>query len=230
MTGFGILERYRKTTDLPKLLPVFPLQAVIVLPRATLPLNVFEPRYLAMVDDILGNDRIIGIIQPDTTDETNQSHIGSDINLRSVGCAGRLTAFQETDDGRMLITISGVCRFEIKQEVSTDNPYRLFEVDYSKFSFDLETGNGEDDVNREHLLSVLKTYLEVNELNADWQSIDRSSNEFLVNTLSMISPYGPAEKQALLEAPDLSDRSEVLVALAEMELASRDDGSDTTLQ
>jgi len=108
LTGFGILERYRKTTDLPKLLPVFPLQAVIVLPRATLPLNVFEPRYLAMVDDILGNDRIIGIIQPSSTDETNQSHIGSDINLRSVGCAGRLTAFQETDDGRLLITISGV--------------------------------------------------------------------------------------------------------------------------
>jgi len=230
LTGFGIVERYRKPSDLPDMLPVFPLQGVIVLPRATLPLNVFEPRYLTMVDDVLGNDRMIGIIQPDLADETNQLPIRSKTDLRSVGCAGRLTAFQETNDGRMLITLFGVCRFEIRSEMATDNPYRSFEVDYSKFSFDLESGNGEDDINRDRLLSVLKTYLEVNELNADWQSINRSSNEFLVNTLSMISPYGPAEKQALLEAPHLSDRSEVLIALAEMELASRDDGSDTTLQ
>ena len=230
MTGFGISERYRKISDLPDLLPVFPLKSVIVLPRATLPLNVFEPRYLTMVDDVLGNDRIVGIIQPEMADEADQSPIGSEISLRSVGCAGRITAFQETDDGRMLITLSGVCRFELRQEVESDDPYRLFQADYSKFSSDLEKGTGEDEVNRDHLLTVLRTYLKINELNADWQSIDKSSNEFLVNTLSMISPYGPAEKQALLEAPTLSDRSEVLVALAEMELASRDDGSDTTIQ
>ena len=183
-----------------------------------------------MLDEVLASDRIIGLIQPKNSESIGDSPKGDVVELRTIGCAGRLTAFQETDDGRLLITLTGICRFRLAEEIEDSNPFRTFRVDYAPFEEDLNPGLGEQEVDREHLLSVLKNYLEINELNADWQSINRSSNEFLVNTLSMISPYGPAEKQALLEAKNLAERSEVLVALAEMELASRDDGSEPTIQ
>ncbi len=224
------MERYRKLSDLPESIPVFPLDGVILLPRSGLPLNIFEPRYLSMLDEVLASDRIIGLIQPKNSESIGDSPKGDVVELRTIGCAGRLTAFQETDDGRLLITLTGICRFRLAEEIEDSNPFRTFRVDYAPFEEDLNPGLGEQEVDREHLLSVLKNYLEINELNADWQSINRSSNEFLVNTLSMISPYGPAEKQALLEAKNLAERSEVLVALAEMELASRDDGSEPTIQ
>ncbi len=224
------MERYRKLSDLPESIPVFPLDGVILLPRSGLPLNIFEPRYLSMLDEVLASDRIIGLIQPKNSESIGDSPTGDVVELRTIGCAGRLTAFQETDDGRLLITLTGICRFRLAEEIEDSNPFRTFRVDYAPCEEDLNPGLGEQEVDREHLLSVLKNYLEINELNADWQSINRSSNEFLVNTLSMISPYGPAEKQALLEAKNLAERSEVLVALAEMELASRDDGSEPTIQ
>lgn len=210
--------------------PVFPLRGVILLPRSTLPLNVFEPRYLEMVDDVLAGDRIIGVVQPRGAAGNGESPLGKAVPLRNVGSYGRITTFSETDDGRCLITLSGIARFEIVEERATDKLYRTCAVDVSRFAADLERGTGEDAVDRPRLLLALKSYLQAHGLSADWDSIERSSNELLVNTLSVISPYGPEEKQALLEAPDLKARAEVLVALAEMDLAERDDGSGTSVQ
>ena len=223
-------ESYLKVSDLPDTLKIFPLRGVILLPRSTLPLNVFEPRYLALVNDVLAGDRLIGIVQPDFDDDASESPKGKKVGLHTAGGAGRLTAFQETDDGRYLITLSGICRFAIATEEHTDAPYRMCSVDWDPYAGDLERGQGEDAVDRERLIAVLKRYLKANKLSADWDGINNSSNELLVNTLSMISPYGPAEKQALLEAGDLKSRAEVLVALAEMELASGEGGSGSTLQ
>ncbi len=222
-------HKYRLLSDLPEIIPLFPLKNVILLPRSNLPLNIYEPRYLQMTDDILGNERLIGMIQPESGFETELS---SDIfvPLRTTGCVGRLTEFSETEDGRLLITLTGICRFDILNEEKTDLPYRKFKVDYSRFEKDLEQGFGEEEVDRENLLSILKTYLQLHELDADWDSINQSSNEFLVNTLSIISPYGTEEKQALLETPDLKSRSEVLMALAEMDIASRNDDTGNTIQ
>jgi Lon protease-like protein len=223
-------DHYLKLGDLPKTLKMFPLRDVIMLPRSSLPLNVFEPRYLTLVNDILAGERLIGFSQPVTHEDGPESPEGNDAPLRAVGGAGRLTAFQETDDGCYLITLTGIARFTITGEEQTDQPYRTCEVDWSPYERDLEQGFGEDDVDRDRLLSVLKEYLTVNDLSADWEGINNSSNELLVNTLSMISPYGPEEKQALLEAGDLKTRAEVLVALAEMEIAGNDGGSGSTLQ
>lgn len=209
---------------------MFPLRGVILLPRSTLPLNVFEPRYLALVNDALSGGRIIGIVQPEGDAGEDESPLGRDVALRRFGGAGRLTAFQETDDNRMLVTLSGIARFEILSEAGTDLPYRMCSVGFDRFQGDFTRGTGEEDVDREKLLNVLKVYLDTNELSADWDSIDRSPNELLVNTLSMISPYGPEEKQALLEAATLRERAEVLIALAEMELASSDSESGSTIQ
>lgn len=223
-------DQYLKLGDLPKTLKMFPLRGVIMLPRSTLPLNVFEPRYLALVNDVLAGERLIGFVQPVTHQGEAESPQGNDAVLRETGGAGRLTAFQETDGGRYLITLSGIARFTITGEEKTDDPYRVCRADWSAFKNDLERGYGEDEVDRNRLLAVLKEYLTVNDLTADWDGINNSSNELLVNTLSMISPYGPEEKQALLEAKDLKTRAEVLVALAEMEIAGTDSGSGSTLQ
>lgn len=226
-------ERYLKPGDIPTPLPIFPLRGVILLPRVLLPLNIFEPRYLEMVDAALSGDRIIGMIQP-SSDEGDEGYVespeGSGVELSRVGCAGRITAYQETDDRHILITLTGISRFMLLNEETTLSPFRVGNVDFSKYGADLIQGEGEEDVDRERLLNVLKVYLETNELKADWQNVLSSSSEFLVNTLSMISPYGAEEKQALLEAQDLKGRAEVLVALAEMELAARDDGSGSAVQ
>ncbi len=209
---------------------MFPLRGVILLPRSTLPLNIFEPRYLALVNDAIAGERLLGVVQPEGDAGADESPAGRDVRLRRIGGVGRITALQETDDNRMLISLTGIARFEIARELSSDMPYRVCTLDYGRFRDDFVRGAGEDDVDREKLVSVLKTYLEVNELSADWDGINRSSNELLVNTLSMISPYGPEEKQALLEADPLRRRAEVLVALAEMEIAASDTESGSTIQ
>ena len=223
---------YSRPSELPTTIPVFPLQRAILLPRVAMPLNIFEPRYLEMVDAALSGKRLIGMVQPKrcTDEEEVESPADNDAELRRYGCVGRLTAFSETDDGRYLITLTGIARFEIRDELKSDLAYRQCRISFDRYINDFHRGHGEDEVDRVHLLKVLRSYLEANELKADWQAINRSSNEFLVNTLSMISPYGPEEKQALLEAPDLRSRAEVLVALAEIELAKRDDGTGSTLQ
>jgi uncharacterized protein len=224
------LERYRRPTDLPEQIPVFPLRGVILLPRATLPLNLFEPRYLAMIEDVIAGGRVLGIIQPERTAGDDESPAGKAAGLRRVGCAGRVTAYQELDDGRIVITLTGICRFHVREEIKTAKPYRICAADYSSFAGDFAHGVGEDEVDREQLLKVLKRYLESHQFRADWKAIGNAPSEHLVNSLSIISPYGAEEKQALLEAPTLKVRAEVLVALAEMEMAAGDGGTGSTMQ
>lgn len=222
----ALSARYRSPADLPPRIPVFPLRGAILLPRATLPLNVFEPRYLAMVDDAMSGTRIIGIVQPASAGE-EESPAGKEVGLKRVGCAGRITTYQELDDGRLVLTITGIARFDIVSEANTAQPYRTITVAYDRFAQDFEAGLGEDLVDRENLLRVLRAYLDANRLKADWNAITHASSEFLINALCIMSPYGPEEKQALLEATDLKTRANVLVALAEMELAAGSGGAGT---
>ncbi len=219
---------YAGLDDLPQVVPLFVLPGAILLPRSHMPLNVFEPRYTAMVDSALRTDRMIGIVQPqfDTSDE----ELAGRPQLCSVGCMGRITGFQESGDGRYLITLSGVSRFTIRGELEERSPFRRGHVDASSFSSDLKVGVGEDDVDRDQLLFTLKEYLSVNDLEADWESINSASTEVLVNALCMMSPYGPKEKQALLETKSLKVRADMLVALAEVELARGNGGAGGTLQ
>jgi uncharacterized protein len=209
----SLMNRYRKPTDLPKQIPVFPLSASLLLPRTDLPLNIFEPRYLAMIEDAMKGERVIGIIQPVENDESDAP------KLEAVGCAGRLTSYSETDDGRLLITITGVARFNLKREVAAKMPYRVFNVDYKPFAIDFVNETGARSVNRDQLITAFREYLEANNMSADWNEVSAVSTEVLVNTLSLLAPYPAREKQALLEAPDLKSRADVLVALTEMALA-----------
>jgi uncharacterized protein len=226
----ALTDRYRQPEDLPSIIPVFPLQGCILLPRSALPLNIFEPRYLAMVNDALAGDRVIGIVQPSTPAADGESPQGKSCPLRQTGGAGRITSFSETEDGRILITLTGVARFDIVHEQPSAGPYRLCQVSYETYAKDFVQGHGQDAVDWPRLLRVLRTYLDARKLSADWASIERSPAELLVNTLAMISPYGPEEKQALLEAPDLRERADVLMTLAQMELARPEDGSGSSLQ
>lgn len=224
-----ISERYRGPQDLPQRIPVFPLWRAILLPRATLPLNIFEPRYLQMLEDVMSTSRVLGMVQPEGAEEEDNPVAGTQ-RLRRIGCAGRVTAYQELEDGRLLITLTGVARFSLVEEVALNKPYRICTVSFERFVGDFTAGAGEDDVDRQALLKALKAYLDARNLKADWSAVSRSSNEALVNSLSLASPYGPEEKQALLEASDLKSRAEMLVALAEMELAGGVGGSGATLQ
>ncbi|MBL6431948.1 MAG: LON peptidase substrate-binding domain-containing protein [Alphaproteobacteria bacterium] len=216
---------YSGPEDLPQTVPLFPLTGAVLLPKAQMPLNIFEPRYLAMIDAALRGDRLIGMIQPDFSvpgvDRAEKPP------LVGVGCLGRIVAYQETGDGRCLVTLTGVTRFTLSEELETVTPYRIGRISVEDFAVDFETGEGEDDVDRAGLVSALRSYLEANDLEADWDSIDRASTEVLVNALSMMSPYGPAEKQALLEAPDLRTRADTLVALTEVDLAKKQDDGVT---
>lgn len=207
---------YRGPADLPVAIPVFPLPGALLLPRGQMPLNIFEPRYLEMIDDSLrSGHRLIGMIQPDT------AHPGPEDkpNLYKIGCAGRITQFAETGDGRYLIQLTGVCRFRVDHELSVMTAYRQCRAAYEPFADDFIARKGEDDVDRKALLVALKDFLQANNLKADWEGIEKAPNEALVNALAMMSPYGPAEKQALLEAPDLKTRAEILIAVTEIELA-----------
>ncbi|MEZ5898439.1 MAG: LON peptidase substrate-binding domain-containing protein [Hyphomicrobiaceae bacterium] len=226
----GLGQRYRRPADLPPRIPVFPLRGAILLPRATLPLNIFEPRYLAMIDDVMASNRVLGVLQPTAlADDEMESPPGKQFGLHKVGCVGRITSYKEQDDGRYVITLTGVARFEIVGEAETDKPYRVVSASYDRFATDFTEGLGEERVDRDNLLRVLKAYLEANQLKTDWTAVTRASNEYLINALSVMAPYGPEEKQALLEAVDLKTRAEVLVALAEIELASNS-GNGSTLQ
>ncbi|MEI9901059.1 MAG: LON peptidase substrate-binding domain-containing protein [Hyphomicrobium sp.] len=221
-------DRYRRPADLPPRIPVFPLRGAILLPRATLPLNVFEPRYLEMLDDVMGGDRVIGIIQPAAADSGEyEESPRAPVILRNVGCVGRVTSYQEVDHARRMITLTGVMRYDVLDEAMTDLPYRVMSVSYDRYASDLNEGLGEEQVDRPNLLRVLRSYLDANKLEADWAAIQRASSEFLINALCVMSPYGPEEKQALLEAQDLKRRADVLVALAEMELASSGNSGNT---
>ena len=219
---------YKAPDALPDVIPVFPLPGALLLPRGQMPLNIFEPRYLAMTEDALRSQhRIIGMIQPDP------AHPGSDANkpnLFRIGCVGRITQFAESGDGRYLIQLTGVARFRIEEELPVSTAYRQCRVSYHPFVDDFVARKGEDQVDRKALLRALAEFLKANKLKADWEGIENAPNEALVNALAMMSPYDVAEKQALLEAPDLKTRAEILVAVTEIELAKSKTLGETPLQ
>jgi Lon protease-like protein len=222
----GFIDQYRSPADLPHHLKVFPLPGALLLPHAELPLNIFEPRYLAMVSDALSGDRLIGMIQPDDDD----ADLSGSPALKQVGCAGRITSYTETPDGRILITLSGICRFAVTREISSDKPYRQVEADFSGFAGDLTDAEDEDEVDRTSLLKVFRDYLTANDMSADWDQVREASTEALVNTLAVLAPHAPRDKQALLEAKDLKSRADVLIALTEMALARQGSGPTSGLQ
>jgi Uncharacterized protein, similar to the N-terminal domain of Lon protease len=218
---------YAKPEDLPARIPVFPLAGALLLPGSQLPLNIFEPRYLAMIDDALAAERVVGIIQP--TVDTPTACPSPVKDLCCIGCVGRIVAFGETGDGRYLVTLGGVCRFRVTGEIA--DPARLYRVcTIEPDAADLSCTDKGDAVDRAALLESFRSYLEANNLEADWASIEKASNAMLVNSLSMMSPYGPAEKQALLEARDYRARAETLIAITEMILARRADDAQWRLQ
>lgn len=211
--------RYHNIDDLPKTLAIFPLTGILLLPRGQLPLNVFEPRYLALVDAVLSGNRLIGMIQPTEHEEKSLTP-----KLAAIGCAGKITGYRETDDNRYLITLTGIARFRVTHELRVDTPYRQVGADYAPFASDLAEG-ADGDVPRERLLAALNDYLARRDLKADWKSVMNAPAETLVNALAMLCPFEPAEKQALLEAPGWQERVSTLLALLEMASASR--GSST---
>ena len=203
----GMNAVYEGAKDCPEAIPLFPLGGALLLPRGQMPLNIFEPRYLAMIDDALKGERVIGIIQPEP-ETGRQPEIPP---LLKVGCLGRITQFSETGDGRYIITLTGISRFRLLDELAVTTPYRQGRVGYDSFTADFAARTGEDEVDRKGLLKALRDFAKV-------------------NALSMMCPFGPREKQALLEAPTLKDRAEVLVAITEIELARGGGDPDTTLQ
>jgi Lon protease-like protein len=219
---------YKGPDALPDVIAVFPLPGALLLPRGQMPLNIFEPRYLAMIEDALrSSHRMIGMIQPDP------AHPGADQNkpnLFRIGCLGRITQFAESGDGRYLIHLTGIARFRIEEELPVSTLYRQCRVGYQPFVDDFVARKGEEQVDRKSLLRALTEFLKANNLKADWEGIESAPNEALVNALAMMSPYDVAEKQAMLEAPDLKTRAEILVAVTEIELAKSKTPGETPLQ
>ncbi len=198
--------------DLPDTIPVFPLPGALLLPRARLPLQIFEPRYLAMLDDVLKTPhRLIGMVQP-------VPGMGADAPLHDIGCAGRLTAFSETPDGRYMITLTGISRFRIKHDVDGFSPYRKCQVSWDRFHRDLGATEHDPGFDRPAFMKTLHRYLEDQELNTDWESLQKAEDEMLINSLAMLCPFEPEDRQALLEAPTLAARRETLMTLLEYAL------------
>ena len=197
-------------TALPSILPIFPLTGVLLLPRGRLPLNIFEPRYLAMTRDALAGERLIGMVQP-----SDPQAAGDNPPVYPTGCAGRITSFSETDDGRFLITLTGISRFHIREELPLLEGYRRVVPDWRDFARDL-AGDDEPSFDRERLLRGLRAYFQHHRIEADWDAITSVPGERLVTSIAMICPFEPSEKQALLEAPDLGERAQLLTAIVEM--------------
>ena len=217
-------QGYVKAADLPQVIPVFPLPGAILLPRGQLPLNIFEPRYLNMIDDAMAGDRIIGMVQPQGGPQRLPG-------LSPVGCAGRITSFAETSDGRYLITLTGCARFRLAGEIPTQTPYRQIRADFAPFETDLATPPVDDvGLDRDGLLDALRAYLEARGLDIDWDTAETAPPEALINSLSMALPFDPPEKQALLEAAALTDRSEVLTALLTIDAAVDGEGDAPSMQ
>lgn len=217
--------RYRLARDLPSTIPVFPLAGALLLPGGRMPLNIFEPRYLQMIDQAMAGPRLIGMIQPSLDGALRDD---GEPELCSVGCAGRIISLAETGDGRYLISLQGVCRFRVTQELTVKTPFRQCRI--APFLADLEEDPAGAEVDRPALLKAFRAYLQANDLEADWESVSRAENAMLVNALSMMAPYGPAEKQALLEAADLKTRAETLIAITEITLAREDEDFGSSIQ
>jgi len=201
-------------SELPHQIPIFPLSGALLLPGGRLPLNIFEPRYLSMVRDAMAQPhRLIGMIQ--SRDESEQEA------LYHIGCAGRISSYSETDDGRMVITLSGTSRFRLLDCENVEDGYHLARVSWTDFKADLTLT--ETQIDRDHLIDVLRHYFKLKGYTVDWDHIQDCENEKLVSTLSMICPFEIAEKQALLESVDLASRAELLIAILEMASHSEND-------
>lgn len=222
----GMNAVYKGAEDCPAVIPLFPLAGALLLPRGQMPLNIFEPRYLAMIDDAIRTHRVIGMIQPEP-ETGRQPQVPP---LLQVGCIGRVTQFAETGDDRYILTLTGIARFRIAEELSVTTPYRQARVSYGEFGVDFTARAGEEEVDRAGLLTALRAFARANELKIDWKGVNEAPNEALVNALSMMCPFGPREKQALLEARSLKERAEVLVAITEIELARGGGTPESTLQ
>jgi uncharacterized protein len=212
-----VASGYHRLADLPALLPVFPLDGAILLPGCQLPLQIFEPRYLNMIDDAMTGARMIGMIQ------TREGGDRARPNLAGVGCAGRLTTYAETGDGRYLITLSGICRFAAEDELEIATPYRQVRPDYSRWVADLEASEAEAALERGPFLAALRRYLDHKGLEVEWNAAKLAPPGALINSLAMGLPLDPPEKQALLEAADASERGRMLAALLEIDAAGDDD-------
>ena len=210
---------YRRPSDMPEALPLFPLAGALLLPRRPIQLTVFEPRYLEMLDDALAGERLIGVIQPVAGDDAE----GAAPELFAIGCAGRIVQYAEIGDRRCFLTLMGVARFRVARELAVTTRYRSVVADYSDFADDFKEGLGESAVDRKALVDALRAFAEANRIKIDWDDVAEASNETLVNGLAMLSPFGAREKQEMLEATDLKSRAEILVAISQVELARNPD-------
>ena len=217
-----MLKRPASPADLPKSVPIFPLSGALLLPFSHRPLNIFEPRYIEMVDAALRGDRLIGLIQPEDTSEESPKGRAP---LQSIGCLGRITHFEENGEDRYFIILEGVTRFEVGQELRTRTPFRQFTISADRFALDFDRVHGEEAVDRPRFLKMMKDYAEFANFELNWDEIKKTGTADLVNFGCMVSPYGAREKQMMLEARSLRDRAETLIALAEFEMAKGGTGA-----
>lgn len=218
---------YSLAIEIPEIIPVFPLTGALLLPGGQLPLNIFEPRYIEMVNDALRGEKLIGMIQPNLEPDVALNENGQP-SLSDVGCIGRISAFQETGDGRFHVSLSGVCRFRVLEEVSVNTGYRQCKIEI--YETDLDEALHVDEIDRDAILEAFKNYLEANNMDADWDTVKKAETETLVTALCMMSPYDPIEKQALLEANTLKERTETLIAISESHLAKKEGDTYGNLQ
>ena len=220
----------REPVTLPEVLPIFPLSGVLLLPRGRLPLNIFEPRYLAMVRDALGGERLIGMVQPSEPQDDNRGPRGvggPNPSVYPIGCAGRVTQFSEADDGRFLVTLTGVSRFRIAEELPLLSGYRRIVPDWRPFDHDREVPETPE-FDRARLIRGLQSFFSQRQLSADWSAVEKAPSEHLITSLAMACPFAPSEKQALLEAADLEQRAALLTGLVEMAAIQPMTGEDDT--
>jgi len=217
------MDQETNIKDLPSIIPIFPLNKCVLLPKAILPLNIFEPRYVEMIDDAMKKNKYIGIIQPSINRKKK-----SDTEL--VGCLGKISTYVENDDGTLIIKLTGVCRFNILEEIDNKVSYREMKVTYDAFNDDLAVDENTITIDREKLLNVISDYLNVNDLTTDWSVITDTDTEILINAFAMLSPFSATEKQALLEASNIENRSEILIALSEISIASRNNKKSSFIQ
>jgi Lon protease-like protein len=214
--------RPSSTAELPRTVPVFPLAGALLLPFAQRPLNIFEPRYVEMVDLALRGDRMIGLVQPEDTSEESPRGL---VSLQRIGCLGRISHFDDVGDGRYFIILEGLIRFELGEEMRMGTPFRQFMISTDRFASDFDRGFGAEAVNRDRFVKMMRDYAEFANLDLNWEEIDRTGTADLVNFCCMVSPYGAAEKQVLLEAETLEARAETLIAMAEYEMARSGTGA-----
>ena len=208
---------YNRDQALPKALPIFPLAGALLLPHSQLPLNIFESRYIQLIDDALGGSRLIGMIQP--RDLSDQQHVPDKAPLYDIGCIGRLSMFQEYEDGRYFVTLTGLKRFRMEEEVPTTTPYRMLKVNYAEFDEVDAHAEPEFSADRDRFIQLIRSYIDTKDYSVNWELIEQTDTSTLVNAGATLAPWLPSEKQALLEAMTMQNRYDTLVALYEMAVA-----------